>query len=64
MRAVRERHLGAGDRSDAERLRGLGELERAVDPVVISERERLVAELGRAQDELFRARRAVEEGIR
>ena len=44
---VFEGHLGAGDRPDAGELRGMRELERAVDPVVVGERERLVAELGR-----------------
>ena len=37
---VLQRHLGAGDRPDAKRLRGVGELERAVDAVVVGERER------------------------
>jgi len=40
------------------------ELERAVDAVVVGERERLVAELGRARGELLGQRRAVEERIR
>ena len=44
--AAAERDLGAGDRPDADRLRRVRELERAVDPVVVGERERLVAELG------------------
>jgi len=39
------------------------ELERAVDAVVISERERVVAELRRVRSELLRQRRAVEERI-
>ena len=59
-----ECHLGARDRPDAEVLRRVGELERAVDPVMVRECERLVAELGRAQRELLRVRRAVEERIR
>jgi hypothetical protein len=54
VRAPFERHLGPGDRAHAERLRRVRELERAVDPVVVGERERLVAKLGRAQRELFR----------
>ena len=45
VRATVERDLGASDRSHAERLRGVRELERAVDAVVIGERERLVPEL-------------------
>ena len=64
VRAALERHLRAGDRPDAERLRRVRELERAVDPVVVGERERLVAELGRAKRQLLRQRRTVEEGVR
>ena len=63
VRAARERHLGAGDRADAERLRRVRELERAVDAVVVGERERLVAELRRARGELLRLRRPVEERV-
>ena len=59
-----ERHLGAGDRPDAEVLRGLCELERAVDAVVVGQCERLVAELGRPQRQLLGVRRTVEERIR
>ena len=51
---VADRDLGAGDRADAEVLRGVCELERAVDAVVVGERQRLVAELGRARRELLR----------
>ena len=54
MRAADESDLGAGDRADADELRRVGELERAVDAVVVGERERLVAELRRAQRELLR----------
>ena len=64
MGAADERHLGAGDRPHADELRRVGELERAVDAVVVGERERLVAELGRAQRELLGVRGAVEERIR
>ncbi len=53
MRAAVQCDLGACDRSDAGELRGLGELERAVDAVVVGERERLVAELRRPQRELL-----------
>ena len=49
-----QRDLGAGDRADADELRRVGELERAEDAVVVGERERLVAELGRAQRQLLR----------
>ena len=48
----------------AERLRRVRELERAVDAVVVGERERLVAELRRARRELLRLRRPVEERVR
>ena len=51
---VADRDLGAGDRPDAEVLRGVRELERAVDAVMVGERQRLVAELGRARRELLR----------
>ena len=49
MASAGERHLGAGDRRARRGLRRVRELERAVDTVVVGERERLVAELGRAQ---------------
>ncbi len=58
-----ERYLGTGDRADAGELRRVRELERAEDAVVVGERERLVAELGRTQRELFGMRGAVEERI-
>ena len=45
------------------RLGRVGELERAVDAVVVGERERLVAELGRPRGELLGLRSAVEERI-
>ncbi len=64
VRAAVERDLGAGDRPHAERLRRVRELERAVDAVVVGERERLVAELRRARRELLGLRRAVEERVR
>ena len=54
VRPVRERHLRAGDRAHAERLRRVRELERAVDAVVVGQRERLVAELGGPRGELLR----------
>jgi hypothetical protein len=40
------------------------ELERAIDAVVVGERERLVAELRRARRQLLGQRGAVEERIR
>ena len=64
VRAVRQRHLGARDRPHAEHLRRMRELERAVDPVVVGQRERLVAELGRARRQLLRQRGTVQERIR
>ena len=63
MRAALERHLRAGDRPHAEGLRRVRELERAVDAVVVGERERLVAELGSPDHELLGLRRPVEERI-
>ena len=63
VRAVGERHLGAGDGAQPERLRRVGELERAVDPVVIGERERLVSELDRAGRELLGLGGAVEKRV-
>ena len=64
VRAAGERDLGAGDRPHAERLGGVRELERAVDTVVIGERERLVAELGGGRSELLGLRGPVQERVR
>jgi hypothetical protein len=61
VRAVGKRDLRPGDRADAERLRSVRELERAEDPVVVGERERLVAELGGPHRQLLGQRGAVEE---
>ena len=61
MRPVRERHLGAGDRLETERLRRLRERHRAVQAIAIGEREGLIAELVRRHREVFGERRAVEE---
>ena len=63
-RAYGECYLRTGDRPHAERLRRVCELERAVDAVVVGERERLVPELRRAGRELLRLRRAVEKAVR
>ena len=63
VRPVGERYLGAGDRSDAECLRRLGELQRAIDAVVVGQRERAVAKLGGPNRELLGQRGAVEERI-
>ena len=64
MGAAGERDLGAGDRPQPEVLGGVRELERAVDAVVVGEREGVVAELGGARGELLRQRGAVEERVR
>ena len=61
--AAGERHLRAGDRAQPELLACVRELERAVDAVVVGERERVVAELGRPRRELLRQRRPVEERV-
>jgi hypothetical protein len=53
VRAVGQRHLGARDRAHAERLGGVRELERAVDAVVVGQRQRVVAELGRTGRQLL-----------
>src|SRR4029079_6108855 len=62
--ATFDRHLGAGDRPDAGVLRGVRELEGAVDAVVVGKGERRGAELPRAGDELLGMRGAVEERVR
>src|SRR5262245_26196736 len=56
-----DRHLRTGDRPQTQRLRRMGELEGAVDAVVVGQRERLVAELHRPGGELLRQRRPVQE---
>jgi hypothetical protein len=63
MGSADECDLGARDRPHAEVLRRVRELERAVDAVVVGERERLVPQLRRAQRELLRVGGAVEERI-
>ena len=60
--AVVEVDLRPVDRLDAEPLRGLRELHRAAEPVVVGQRERAVAELGRGGGQLVGQRGAVEEG--
>jgi hypothetical protein len=42
----------------------MGELERAVDAVVVGQRERFVSELGSTRRQLLRQRGAVQERIR
>ena len=63
MRAVVERQLGARDRPDPERLQRLRHLHGAVQPVVVGQRERAVALLGRGRRQLHRMRGAVEERV-
>ena len=63
VRTAVEGDLGPGDRADADELRRVRELERAVDAVVVGERERLVAELRRPQRQLLRMGGAVEKRI-
>ncbi len=63
MTASPQRDLGARDRAQPEVLGGVGELERPVDPVVVGERERVVAELHRPRGELLGLRGAVEERV-
>ena len=59
--AARERQLGAEDARHAEGARRLGEPHRAVEPVVVGERERLEPERHGRRDQLLGVRRAVEE---
>ena len=61
MGAADEGHLRAGDRPDADELRRVRELERAVDALVVGERERLVAELGGTERQLLRVRGTVQK---
>ena len=61
MRAAVERDLRPGDRPNAEVLRRVRELERAVEAVVVGEGERLVPELGRLRRELLGLGRPVQE---
>ena len=63
MGAVVERDLGAGERAQTERLCGLRELHRAVEPIVVGERHRRVALVDRDRGELDRKRRPVEERV-
>ena len=64
VHAAREGHLGAGDRAQTEEPGRVRELERAVDAVVVGQRERLVAELGRPCRQLLGLGGTVEERIR
>jgi hypothetical protein len=51
--AACKRHLRAGDRTQPEVFGGMGELERAVNPVVVGKRNSFVTELGRPRRELL-----------
>jgi hypothetical protein len=64
MSTTLERDFRARDRSHPECLRRVRELERAVDAVVIGERESLVSELRCASGELLRLRRPVQKAVR
>src|SRR3954447_3285006 len=59
-----ERQLGSRNGAYAEVLCGVGELERAVDAVVVGEGERRIPELGGAGGQLLGQRGAVEERVR
>ena len=54
VRAVGHRQLGAGDWLDAGPARCLGELHRAVQPIVVGQGQRAVAELDPALDQVDR----------
>jgi len=61
VRAVEQRHLGAGDRLDTELLRLLGERHRAIDAVVVGEGDARVPEIRGGERELLGQRGAVEK---
>jgi hypothetical protein len=63
VRAAVERDLGARDRPDAEGLRRVRELERPVDPVMIGQRQSLVAELRCAGRQLLGQRSTIEKRL-
>ena len=63
MGATLQRQLAAGDRAQPQRLRRMGELERAVETVVVGQREGLVAQLGGADDQLLGLRGPVQKGV-
>ena len=58
-----QRDLDAGDRLNIGRRAGLGELYRPVQPVVIGDRQRAVAQLGRLQGHLLGQRGALEKRV-
>ena len=59
--AVFERHLGAGDGANPERAGRVREFERAVDAVVVCQRQGRVPELGRSQSQLLGQRSTVQK---
>src|SRR6202011_3394443 len=59
-----EGDLGAVDRAQAGSGSSVGKLHRAIDTVVVGQRERLVTEFERSGGELLGQRGAVEEGVR
>ena len=63
VRAALQRQLAARDRAQPQRLRRMSELERAVEPVVIGQRHRLVAQLDRPGGQLLGLRGPVQEGV-
>jgi len=63
VRAASEGDLGARDGADADGARRVREFERAVDAVMVGERERGISELGGADGELLGKRCAVEEAV-
>ena len=63
MAAIRERDLRTRDRLDAERLRGVGERQRAVDTVAVGEGQGRIVEAVRCGEQCVGRRRSVEEGV-
>ncbi len=59
--AAFERDLGAGDRAHAPGPGALGELHRAVQAVVVSQRQRCLPQFARPQHQLLDVRSAVKE---
>lgn len=59
---ISESYLRAGNGAEAPGAGALGELHRAVEAVVVRERQRVVSQLQGAEDEFFDVRSAFEEG--
>jgi hypothetical protein len=64
MGAIGQGQFGAGDRGDASRPRSSCKLHSAVEPIVIGDGQSPVAQIGGLTNDLFRQRRAIEEGER